>query len=70
MLYVDGAAPTAANVRNGSYKFWTGEHLYAPVHPTALATDFLAFLPNFIASSPPSDFIACSDAANIAGSGC
>ena len=28
VLYIDNAAPTAANVRNGSYKFWTGEHLY------------------------------------------
>jgi ABC-type phosphate transport system substrate-binding protein len=70
VLYIDNAAPTAANVRNGSYKFWTGEHLYASTHPTALTRDFLAFLPNYIASSPPSDFIACTDATNIAGAGC
>jgi ABC-type phosphate transport system substrate-binding protein len=70
VLYIDNVAPTAANVRNGSYKFWTGEHLYASTHPTALTRDFLAFLPNYIASSPPGDFIACSDAANIPGAGC
>ncbi|HXT94500.1 MAG TPA: serine/threonine-protein kinase [Trebonia sp.] len=70
VLYVDNAAPTAANVRNGSYKFWTGEHLYTSAHPSSLTSDFLAFLPNYIASDPPSDFIACSDAANIAGAGC
>jgi ABC-type phosphate transport system substrate-binding protein len=70
VLYIDNAAPTAANVRNGSYKFWTGEHLYTSTHPSALTSDFLAFLPNYIASNPPSDFIACSDAANIAGAGC
>jgi ABC-type phosphate transport system substrate-binding protein len=70
VLYIDNAAPTPANVRNGSYKFWTGEHLYASTHPSALTSDFLAFLPNYIASSPPSDFIACPDAVNIAGAGC
>jgi len=31
---------------------------------------YLAFLPNYIASDPPSDFIACSDVTNIAGAGC
>jgi len=70
VLYIDNAAPTAANVRDGSYKFWTGEHLYTSAHPSALTSDFLAFLPNYIASNPPSDFIACSDAMNIAGAGC
>ena len=70
VLYIDDVAPTAANVRNGSYKFWTVEHLYASAHPTALTRDFLAFLPNYIASNPPADFIACSDAANITGAGC
>lgn len=70
VLYVDNAAPTAANVRNGSYKYWVGEHLYASANPTALTTDFLKYLPNYIASNPPGDFIACSDAANIPGSGC
>jgi len=70
LLYIDNAAPTAANVRNGSYKFWTGEHLYSSAHPTALASDFLAFLPNYTTANPPSDFISCADAANIAGSGC
>ena len=70
VLYIDNAAPTAANVRNGSYKFWTGEHLYASTHASALTTDFLAFLPNYIASNPPSDFIACPDAVNIPGAGC
>ena len=70
VLYIDNAAPTAANVRNGSYKFWTGEHLYTSTHPSALTSDFLAYLPNYLASNPPSDFIACSAAANIAGAGC
>ena len=70
VLYIDNAAPTAANVRNGSYKFWTGEHLYTSSHPSALTSDFLAYLPNYIASNPPSDFIACAAAANIAGAGC
>lgn len=70
VLYVDNAAPTPANVRNGKYKFWTGEHLYASTHPSALTSDFLAYLPNYLASNPPSDFIACAAAANIAGAGC
>ena len=61
-IKIDGVAPMQENVLNGSYKFWTVEHLYAAMQPATLAKDFLAFLPQYIKSNPPPDFIACSDA--------
>jgi ABC-type phosphate transport system substrate-binding protein len=60
VISIDNAAPTAGNVRDGSYSFWTVEHLYAGTQLTALAKDFLGFLPNYIESNPQPDFIACS----------
>ena len=62
VINIDNAASTPDSVRNGLYKFWTVEHLYAAVQPTMLAKDFLDFLPHYIKSNPPSDFIACSGA--------
>ena len=70
VIGIDGATPTPANVRNGSYKFWTVEHLYAAAVPTSLARDFLAFVPQYTAANPPSDFIPCSDALKSLGAAC
>jgi phosphate transport system substrate-binding protein len=70
VVKIDGAAPTAADVRNGSYKFWTVEHLYVAEHPAPLAKDFLAFLPRYHAADPPPDFIACSEALKSLGAAC
>ena len=70
VLSIDGVPPTLANVSNGLYKFWAVEHLYAYVSPTALATDFLAFLPDYLKTHPQQDFIACSDASNTLESYC
>ena len=70
VLNIDGFAPTAANVRNGSYRFWTVEHLYAAMQPTTLAKDFLDFLSHHIESNQSPDFIACSDALKRVGADC
>jgi phosphate transport system substrate-binding protein len=69
-LDIDGAAPTQANVINGSYKYWITEHLFASTQPTTLTKDFLSFLPRYIQSYPPPDFIACSGALKKAKAGC
>jgi phosphate transport system substrate-binding protein len=69
-LSIDNVAPSKQNVLNGSYKFWTVEHFYTAPQPSALAKDFLAFLPNYIESHPAGGFITCSDAAQLAGTGC
>jgi len=69
-LSIDNVEPSKQNVLNGSYKFWTVEHFYTAPRPSALAQDFLAFLPHYIESHPAGDFIACSDAAQVAGAGC
>ena len=70
VININDAAPTPDNIRNGSYKFWIVEHLFASTHPTALTKDFLAFLPRYIASSPPNDFVPCSDALKKVGADC
>jgi ABC-type phosphate transport system substrate-binding protein len=70
MISIDNAAPTPDNVLNGSYRFWTAVRLYAAMHPTALAKDFLAFLPHYIESNPPPDFIACSKVLTNMGADC
>jgi phosphate transport system substrate-binding protein len=62
VINIGGFAPTPADVRNRSYKFWTVEHLYTAAQPTVLAKDFLGFLPTHFVSKPPLDFIACSEA--------
>jgi ABC-type phosphate transport system substrate-binding protein len=70
LLSIDNVQPSKANVLNGSYKFWAVEHLYTAPRPTALATDFLDFLPRYIQAHPADDIITCSDAAQAAGAGC
>jgi ABC-type phosphate transport system substrate-binding protein len=66
VIRVDNAGATAADVQNGSYHFWTVEHLYAAPQPTALAARFLDFLPGYVESNPLGDFIACADAPRLA----
>jgi phosphate transport system substrate-binding protein len=70
VIDINGAAPTPHDVRNGTYKFWTVEHLYAPAQATALAKDFLDFLPRFLGTDPPNDFIPCSDTLKSLGASC
>lgn len=70
VISIDNASPTMANVLNGSYRYWTVEHLYTGMHPTALATDFISFLPHFIESSKPAGLIACSAATKSLESDC
>jgi hypothetical protein len=50
VLDIGGYAPTTDNVRIGHYGFVAVEHLYLPPNPTALARDFLAYLPQFLAT--------------------
>jgi hypothetical protein len=69
-INIDGFAPTRENVLNGKYHFWAVEHLYAAMHPTALAEDFIVFLPQYIKLNPLPDFIACSDAPNTLKTDC
>lgn len=70
VISIDNAAPTPADVRNGSYKFWTVEHLYTGARLTSLARDFLGFLPRYRATDPPADFIPCSEALQSLGAAC
>jgi phosphate transport system substrate-binding protein len=71
VISIDNVAPTPANVRNGSYKFWIVEHLYASSRPTALTKDFLAFFAQVSSASQlPADFIPCSDALRSLGAAC
>jgi ABC-type phosphate transport system substrate-binding protein len=70
LLAVDNAQPAKMSVLNGAYKFWAVEHLYTAPQPTALARDFLDFLPRYIESHPQGDFITCADAAAIPGTDC
>lgn len=70
VLNIDNAGPSRADVLNGSYRFWTVEHLYAAMQPTALASDFLDFLPYYIESNPPPNYIACSGALKRLGAAC
>jgi ABC-type phosphate transport system substrate-binding protein len=67
VIKVNNAAATPDNVLNGSYAFWTVEHLYTTRQPTTLTRDFLAFLSQQRESSLPTDFIDCSDAAKRLG---
>jgi phosphate transport system substrate-binding protein len=70
LLSIDNVQPSRADVLSGSYKFWAAEHIYTAPQPTALATDFLAFLPHYIESHPQGYFITCSDATGLAGTDC
>jgi ABC-type phosphate transport system substrate-binding protein len=70
VLSIDNAAPTPDNVANGSYRFWTVEHLYAATQPTMLTKDFLDFLAQYKAPNLPPDFISCSDALKRVGADC
>lgn len=70
VLSIDNATPTQANVANGSYKFWTIEHLYASPKLTALARDFLEFLSTYNPPNLPPDFVSCSDATQAVGAAC
>lgn len=70
VVEINGAAPTPRDIRNGSYKFWTVEHLYASAQPTALVKAFLNFLPRFLGTDPPNDFIPCSETLKNLGASC
>jgi phosphate transport system substrate-binding protein len=62
VIAVNDVMPTPGNVRNGSYGYWTVEHLYTALHPTVLTSDFLDFLARYMQSHAPYDFLACSAA--------
>jgi ABC-type phosphate transport system substrate-binding protein len=70
VINIDNVAPTPDNVRNGSYKFWAVENLYAAAQPTTLTKDFLNFLSHFRASNLPPDFIPCYATSQSLGTGC
>ena len=71
VISIDNAAPTPDNVRNGSYKFWIVEHLYAAAQPTTLTKYFLDYFSHYNkASDLPRDFIPCSDALKSLGAAC
>lgn len=70
VIKIDDAAPTADNVRNGSYRFWIVEHLYTAAQPTALTKDFLYFFAHYKGPALPSDFIPCSVALRSLGADC
>ncbi|GAC1447057.1 MAG: phosphate ABC transporter substrate-binding protein PstS family protein [Ktedonobacterales bacterium] len=44
MLSIDGAAPTTANINNGTYKFWSYEHAYTKGQPAGAAKAFLDYV--------------------------
>jgi phosphate transport system substrate-binding protein len=69
-LWVGNVQPTKRNVLNGLYKYWTIENLYTSARLTPLAKDFIDYLPSYIESAQPGDFITCSDAAGLVGPDC
>lgn len=70
VLKIDGVAPTSGSVRDGTYKFWAVENLFAATQPTALTRDFLNFLAHYRDSDLPAGFIPCYDAPQRLGTGC
>jgi ABC-type phosphate transport system substrate-binding protein len=70
VISIDNVTPTPDNVRNGSYKFWAVENLYAATQPTTLTKDFLNFLSHYRASNLPADFIPCYATSQSLGTGC
>lgn len=44
MLSIDGAAPNADNINNGTYKFWSYEHAYTKGQPADAAKAFLDYV--------------------------
>jgi phosphate transport system substrate-binding protein len=69
-LTINGAAPSADNVRNKMYSFWAVEDLFAATQATALTTDFLNFLSHDREPTLPPGFIPCYDAPQALGTGC
>lgn len=45
-IAIDGVAPTTANVINGTYAFWSFEHMFTNGRPRADAAAFIAFVMN------------------------
>lgn len=43
-LSIDGNEPTAANVQNGKYAFWSYEHMYTNGAPSEAAAAFITFV--------------------------
>ncbi|HZS14182.1 MAG TPA: phosphate ABC transporter substrate-binding protein PstS family protein [Candidatus Dormibacteraeota bacterium] len=41
---LDGVAPTGDNVKNGTYKYFSHEHMYTKTSASPLATSFIAFM--------------------------
>jgi len=70
VISIDNVAPTPDNVRNGSYRFWAVENLFAATQPTVLTKDFLDFLSHYRESNLPPDFIPCYEAPARLGTGC
>jgi phosphate transport system substrate-binding protein len=70
VLSIDNVVPRPDYVRNGSYRFWAVENLYAATQPTMLAREFLEFLSHYTDPNLPPDFIPCTDAPKALGTGC
>ena len=70
VLSINNVAHTSGNVANGTYQFWTIEHLYSSAKPTELALAFLDFLSHYSGPGIPPDFVPCADAVKTLGAAC
>lgn len=61
---IDGTAPTASNLSNGSYKFYAHEHMYTKTSASPIAQDFINFLltPSYADTITSQGFVPVSDA--------
>lgn len=61
IVRIDGTAPSAQSVEEGTYNFWAVEHLYTARHPTALTEDFLTYLKQNLMALQQDGFVGCDD---------
>lgn len=61
---IDGAAPTAASLTSGSYKFYSHEHMYTKKSPPPIAVDYINFIltPSYAGTITAQGFVPVSDA--------
>jgi phosphate transport system substrate-binding protein len=58
---IDGVAPTDANVMNGTYPYWSYEHMFTKGQPTKAVADFIAFVQNDSTALKQLGFIPVGD---------
>lgn len=60
-IAIDGVAPTTANVANGSYAFWSYEHMFTSGKPRASVAAFIDFVEHDTSALNAMGFLRPSD---------